>query len=137
MAIPETQLKTWSNPGAQATAKATHETIRRALTPTALNLSPEAYSVYLQGSYANDTNVRGDSDVDIVAELTRTFGHNISQLAAEQQRLFHATYTNATYYLSDFRTAVLNSLRTAFGNGAVTEGDKCVKVARDGNRLAS
>src|SRR5690242_12260392 len=97
MAIPESQLKTWSNPGAQATAKATHETIRRALTPAALNLAAGAYNVYLQGSYANDTNVRGDSDVDIVAELTRTFSHNIGQLPGEQQRLFHDIHPTATY----------------------------------------
>jgi hypothetical protein len=137
MAIPEAKLETWSHPGAQATAKATHEAIRSILTPAALNLSQDAFNIYLQGSYANHTNVRGDSDVDIVAELFRSFQYDITILSPSQQQLFHDTFPNAAYLLTDFRSAILSCLRRALGANMVTEGGKCLKVASGNGRLAA
>ena len=84
MPIPESQLKTWSHRGAVRTAKQTHESIRKAL--EAYNWPSEAqYEVYLQGSYKNYTNIRGDSDVDVVVQLNSTFSHNLSE---DQKRQF-------------------------------------------------
>ena len=39
------------------------------------------YVSYLQGSYRNDTNIRGDSDVDLVLELNSVFKHDASVLS--------------------------------------------------------
>jgi tRNA nucleotidyltransferase (CCA-adding enzyme) len=78
--IPEGQLATWSNSGAQTTAAATGRAIRDALnSPTSL-VRGRNKAIYLQGSYKNSTNIRGDSDVDVVVQLRASFGYDVSTL---------------------------------------------------------
>ena len=84
MPIPESQLETWSHQGAVTTAKQTHESIRKALNPHTWPTGVK-YEVYLQGSYKNTTNIRGDSDVDVVAQLNSTFQHDLSELSDYQK----------------------------------------------------
>ena len=81
MAIPESQLETWAKQGAITTAKSTADSVKNAL--NSYNNWPNGidFEVYLQGSYKNDTNIRGDSDVDIVAQLNSTFYSNLSVLS--------------------------------------------------------
>src|SRR3989344_2437503 len=66
MPIPESQLETWARPGASTTAKTTADSIKNALNSYRSWPSGVEFDVYLQGSYKNDTHIRGDSDVDIV-----------------------------------------------------------------------
>ena len=122
MAIPESQLERWSHKGAVTTAKQTHESIRTAL--KAYNWPSEVqYEVYLQGSYKNDTNIRGDSDVDVVVQLNSAFCSNLSD---DWKRYFG--FTAATYGWSAFRDDVLKALRDYYGNSKVKEGKKALKV---------
>lgn len=106
MPIPESQLETWSHQGAVTTAKATHESIRNALTastsPVRQLVANGSVNIYLQGSYKNDTNIRGDSDVDIVVELNSIYYSNLSE--AEKQLL---ALTTATYNWHHFRADAL------------------------------
>jgi hypothetical protein len=77
MPIPESQLKTWSNQGA---------TERSAKTCASIKAAIEAYfwpegmrpEVYLQGSYPNSTNTRGNNDV--VAVMSSVFHSNLSEV---------------------------------------------------------
>ena len=62
MTIPESHLSTWSHHGPQDSSKRTHEAIRRVLDAYQWPLSLTR-DFYLHGSYLNDTNIRGDSDV--------------------------------------------------------------------------
>src|SRR5437870_11381300 len=80
MPIPESQLETWTHQGATTTAKSTHETIRRALAADSSPIKDKDFEIYLQGSYKNDTNIRGDSDVDVVVQLNSTFDPSLSSL---------------------------------------------------------
>ncbi len=101
MAIPESQLATWSNPGASTTAKSTREAVERVLK----RHGPEKdFDVYLQGSYRNSTNIYGDSDVDVVVQLNSTFQYEISHLDTGQQQAFHRAYpTKASYLWQDLQ----------------------------------
>ncbi|HEX9428788.1 MAG TPA: nucleotidyltransferase, partial [Candidatus Bathyarchaeia archaeon] len=137
MPIPESQLETWTHQGATTTAKATHEAIRRALAAESSPIKDKDCDIYLQGSYKNDTNIRGDSDVDIVVQLNSTFDPNLASLKADQVRAFHETYSNATYLWSHFRADVLAALRASLGSGNVQEGNKSLKVAAASGRLPS
>ncbi|KDA54869.1 MAG: nucleotidyltransferase domain-containing protein [Acidobacteriota bacterium] len=123
MPIPESQLERWSHQGAVTTARQTHESIREAL--SAYQLWPPGidYEVYLQGSYKNATNIRGDSDVDVVVQLKSTF---LSNLSENQQRLFRIT--PATYDWQTFKSDVLHALRNYFKREKVSEGRKSIKV---------
>jgi hypothetical protein len=130
MPIPEAQLQTWSNQGATVTAQATHTSIRNALSsynwPQGVKYEP-----YLQGSYRNSTNTRGDSDVDLVAELTSTFYSNLTD--DEKSSL---GIQRANYGWSDFRRDVIAALIGYYGTQLVdTTGSKSVKVLPAGGRL--
>lgn len=136
MTIPRSQLETWSNQGAVVTAQSTHESIRNALKkhewPTGVK-----YDDYLQGSYRNTTNIRGDSDVDLVVELTSVFQQDLSALSSIEQQQFHADYSSATYTLSDFKSEVIDALREYYGSSAVKIGNKSIKISEGSNRLAA
>ena len=135
MSIPESKLETWSHQGAVTTSKKTHESIRIALNsynwPTGVN-----FEVYLQGSYKNSTNIRGDSDVDVVAQLNSAFVSDLSNLADYQKILFKQVHSDATYLWTNFRADVICALRNYFGYSAVNDtGNKSLKVVGNSNRL--
>lgn len=132
MAIPESQLETWSNRGATTTAEQTHNSIRNAFEsytwPTDI-----LYDVYLQGSYRNFTNIRGNSDVDLVVELTSVFYSNLTQ---EERRKMG--YVPATYGWNDFRKDVIAALTNYYGTKLIdTSGAKSIKVLPASGRLAA
>lgn len=135
MAVSDSQLETWAGSPSSAKLQFTHEQIRKALDQS-IALRTRQYDIYLQGSYANSTNIRGDSDVDVVIQLNSTFNHDISKLSADETRLFHQTYPNATYRWTDFRSDVIKALEIYFP-GQVLPRKKSVKVAGDNNRVAA
>jgi hypothetical protein len=137
MPIPESQLETWSHQGATVTAKRTHESIRAALqadtSPLRDRISSGAVNLYLQGSYKNDTNIRGDSDVDLVVEGTDAFYSNLTEAEKHALGLSSATYTWA-----QLRADVVKALQAYYGNAAVeASGNKSVKVLPDSGRIGA
>ena len=85
MAIPEAQLTTWANIGAQETSKTTYATVKGALESTDAGYQGRNYDVFLQGSYGNDTNVWKESDVDVVIRLNSVFSYDNSSLPEAQK----------------------------------------------------
>ncbi|HIE35960.1 MAG TPA: nucleotidyltransferase [Candidatus Omnitrophica bacterium] len=130
MAILESQLERWAHQGAVATAKLTADSIRNAL--KSYNYWPAGidFEVYLQGSYKNSTNIRGDSDVDVVVQLNSSFYSNLTE---EQKRLLGLT--PASYGWSDFRIDVLKALKSYYGQNQITEGNKSIKLKANNGRL--
>jgi hypothetical protein len=122
MPIPESQLDRWSDQGAVATAKQTQEAIRAAIGAYTWPGGVD-YEVYLQGSYKNDTNIRGDSDVNVVVQLNSTCFENLCE---EKKRRFG--FRNASYGWQSFRSDVLKGLRNYYGSQRVREGRKSLKV---------
>lgn len=137
MAIPEAQLETWSNQGATTTAKSTHESIRNALDNDNSPLRGKDIDIYLQGSYVNYTNIRADSDVDIVVQLNSSWFRDISQLSPEEQQLYSSLHTNATYGYQEFRSDVIQTLQSYFGAPSVQVGNKSIKILPGSGRLAA
>jgi Nucleotidyltransferase domain len=134
--IPESQLRAWAKQGAVATAASTYDSVNKALLGVSTSLIRyRDVDIYLQGSYRNDTNIRGDSDVDVVVELNSTWSQDLSRLTAYEMGLYHKTYSSATYLWEDFRADVLEALKDYFGRKSVSEGNKCLKVAGSSGRL--
>ena len=106
MPIPESTLSGWSHHGPQQASIRTHETIRSALDnhrwPHGMS-----YDFYLQGSYHNDTNLTGDSDVDVVLELKSVFRHDWSALSQHERNLLSASFEVPTYSWNDFPRVAL------------------------------
>jgi len=134
MGIPESQLQTWSHQGATASASAIYERVRTALQTDPV-LSVRSFDVFLQGSYRNSTNIRGDSDVDVVVKLNETYMPDYSRLDAYTRSVVEGNAQPATYTFTDFRRDVSNAIRRAFPNHSVTEGGKSIKIPRTANNI--
>ena len=130
MAIPEQQLSSWSTLGAQQGSAETYNSIRFALGQQRWPQGMD-HHVYLQGSYPNHTNIRGDSDVDVVVESQNVFYHNVPDHLRGQYGLT----TPGAYTWRQFREEVKRALVGHYGPSSVTDGDKCIKVAGRGSRL--
>ena len=137
MAIPESQLQTWSHQGAVTTSSGTYASIRNALNDASSPYSNRNFEVFLQGSYANTTNIRGDSDVDVVIMLKSIFRSYLNDLPPDQMQAYRQTYPDATYRLSEFKSGVVSRLQAAFGYHTVAVGNKAVKVAAASGRLGA
>ena len=136
MPIPESQLSRWSHHGAQDSSKRTHEAIRRVL--DAYRWPPGmTRDFYLQGSYRNDTNIRGDSDVDVVLELTSAFHHDASTISQYDQDRLDSSFQPASHNWNDFRRETLRALEAGFGKEMVSQGNKSIKLKADPPRLAA
>ena len=66
MTIPLEVLQSWAKPGRNEMSKQTYAALREVLLD---NLDVDESDIYLQGSYRNSTNVRDNSDIDIVIEF--------------------------------------------------------------------
>jgi len=130
MAIPESQLETWSHQGAVTTAKATADSIKNALNTYDEWPDGIEFEVFLQGSYKNSTNIRGDSDVDVVVQLNSSFYSNLTE---EQKRILELD--PAAYNWSELRMDVLRVLIDYYGNNLITEENKSIKIKSNNGRL--
>lgn len=134
MSIPESQLRRWSDHGPQTAAKRTHEAIHAVL--DAHKWPPEMkYEFYLQGSYRNDTNIRGDSDVDIVLETTSIFKRDDAALSPWDRQMLAGRLSPGEHDWDEFRREALKALTAAFGQHIVGQGNKSIKLKGEGQRL--
>lgn len=129
MPIPESQLEIFAKQGATVTAKLTADSVKNALN-NYNGFPTNDYEVYLQGSYRNDTNIRGESDVDVVIQLNKTFYNNLNVEEKKLLRLEPAEYLYDNYYAD-----VLKALEKYYGSQNVNASNKCIKIKANGNRL--
>lgn len=134
MAIPETQLDTWSKQGSVTQSSTTYGAIKRTLEDANSPYANQSYSSFLQGSYGNDTNVYAESDVDIVMRLDSTFYHDLSRLDEAQKENFNSAHANATYSLADFKKDVTGWLKKKYGDAAVQPGSKAIFIKGESGR---
>lgn len=89
-------------------------------------ISSTRYTVFGQGSYANNTNVRQNSDVDINVCYTNYFFFDIPQNETLDQH--NITLTSDTYTYDEFKKAVHKALVKKFGSDNVIVKNKCFHV---------
>lgn len=134
MLISEEQLTTWSHQGAIQSSASTYESIKTCIDN--INWKEDVnYDIYLQGSYKNSTNIRGNSDVDVVIEFTSVFYSNKLELPPDQLKEFNEYHSLGKYKLAQFKQSVLNGLIKSFGDSNVSEGNKSIKVKGANGRL--
>lgn len=133
MAIPESQLQTWSNQGSKAQSASTYQTIRNVLDDPEAPYHSKFYNIFLQGSYGNDTNIYADSDVDIVMCLTSVYYDDTSSLDDAEKQTYKADFSLAAYSYFDFKKDVLAWLTYKFGKG-VKAGKKAIFIPGNGVR---
>lgn len=114
-----------------------HEDSKRATTEAQIRralaayqpLKGKPYRVYVKGSYANNTNVRLNYDVDIAVEYHGYFYHDLCfDLEDEDKSVVGIVDSSDPYTRADFKADVLTALREAFGSTAVEVGKIAYRV---------
>lgn len=133
MSIPSNQLETWSKPGADDSAMTTANRVKNVLKAdeSILQQKDKSFTVYLQGSYKNATNIYADSDVDLVVRLDSTFRRNLANLSSVQTQKYKQAHSTATYGWEDFRADIVETLTNRYGAAAVTEEDRALVLQTD------
>ena len=88
-------------------------------------LRTRGISIFTQGSYRNNTNVRKDSDVDIGILCTDTFFHDPLPEGLTPEKL---GFSDATYHYDQYKNEVEEALVNYFGRSAVKRGNKAFDV---------
>jgi hypothetical protein len=136
MAIPLSQLDTWSHQGAIKGSSTTYNMIKTVLETPDAPYAGKRYNVFLQGSYCNDTNIHAESDVDIVIRLDDCFQSDLTLLSPEDKTAWTKVHSDATYTHVEFKKDVLAVLEDQYGDD-VTAGDKAIMIeATDSRRKA-
>lgn len=133
MAIPEAQLETWSHQGSITQSSNTYNAIKNVLEAADTPYAGKSYSVFLQGSYGNDTNIYAESDVDIVIVLTDCWLRDLEALTEAEKAAYKNAFVDAKYTHVDFKRDVLTVLTAKYGSDVKT-GDKAIAIAANGPR---
>jgi hypothetical protein len=84
-----------------------------------------SFETYVQGSYANETNIRANSDVDLVVQMQLPFEEELQNLDGAGRNRFWEKYDHASYRWPRFRADVLARLGERF---FIRVGSKCVNI---------
>ncbi|MCU8692622.1 nucleotidyltransferase family protein [Mycobacteroides abscessus] len=93
------------------------------------SLRGRPYRVYAKGSYANNTNVRLNFDVDIAVEYGGYFYSDLAfELQGQDKSVVGVVSSDDPYTTDEFKADILGALRQAFGKTAVAEGNIAYRV---------
>jgi hypothetical protein len=138
VAISEAQLTTWNNVGSIQQSSATYQSIKRVLERSDSPYASGDVDSFLQGSYCNDTNIYGDSDVDIVLRTKALFYYNVDALPDPQKAEFKRIHPNPSQYgLPGFRRDVTDWLGQQYGGDRDASGKKALRIKPSGNRRSA
>lgn len=94
-------------------------------------LSKKTIKVFGQGSYANDTNVKNNSDIDINVRLDDTV---FVQVPNNKEKNDFG-YSDSDYTYAEYRKDVYDALVDYFGIQFIQDKNKCITVLPNSNRV--
>ena len=127
MALSEQQLITWSRPISTSEDEKCKKAVSQ-ITKALRDRFGLAVTIFLQGSYQNNTNVRQDSDVDIVVRHDGYFYHDLQRLSEGDKAIYEANWVSGNYSFNQLKNDVQIALQTAFGT-SVQRKNKCIEVS--------
>lgn len=99
-------------------------------------LQGRKYRVYVKGSYANNTNVRLNYDVDIAVEYYGYFYYDLCfELDGQPASAANVVASDDPYTRDEFKKDVRGALELAFGKAAVTAGSIAYRVRENKTTL--
>ncbi len=123
----EGQFRDWAKPPGKAEQERCDNAasaIRNAIKASD-KLRTRGITIFAQGSYRNNTNVRKDSDVDIGVLCTDTFFHDPLPDGVTKESL---GLEDSTYFYATYKNEVEEALVDYFGRSAVKRGNKAFDV---------
>jgi hypothetical protein len=129
----EDTLNNWRYPASdtEETKLANAEKMIREAIADSDELKSKTTEIFGQGSYANDTNVKINSDIDINVCLSDTIFVQIPE--GKKQEDFG--YSDSDYKFSEYKDAVEKALVKKFGRKEVVRNDKCITVLANTYRV--
>ena len=129
----EDALNNWRYPASdtEETKLANAEKMVREAISDSEELKNKSTEIFGQGSYANDTNVKINSDIDINVCLSDT----IFILIPEGKKQEDFGYSESDYKFSEYKDAVERALVKKFGRKDVVRNDKCITVLANTYRV--
>ena len=131
----EQTFRNWSKPSSEneSTKAENAERMIKIAVSNSQILSSKDISVFPQGSYRNNTNVREDSDVDICVCLNSLVSSDYSLVPGMNDRL--AGLISASYNYNQFKNDLETALRNKFGLLGVSRGKKAFDVHANSYRI--
>lgn len=129
MAVTSIETENWSAPGAKDSMAKTYAAIQTALNKSE-NLKTKDIEVFLQGSYANATNIRGDADVDVVVMLKSSWVADTSLLSTMQKQAYDVDHVGVSYGAKHLRADAHAALSNHFGTSRIDPCNKCIHVLK-------
>ncbi len=127
MSVSEDQLTTWAKPPSETEEEKCRNAVSRITDAIKAKFGSDV-SIFLQGSYKNRTNVKKDSDVDIVIRHDSYYFYDLGNLSPEEKKEYKANSTPADYTFSQFKNDVQTVLAEEFGQTEVERKNKCIRV---------
>jgi len=134
MSINEDQLTTWAKPPSETEEDKCRNAVSR-ITEAAKKKFGSDVSIFLQGSYKNRTNVRKDSDVDVVVRHDSYYFYDLGRLTPEEKAAYEASSTPASYTFSQFKNDMQTILAEEFGQNEIERKNKCIRVKGSSYRV--
>lgn len=123
----EETIKGWTKPASdtEETKLSNAERMVREAIAEDEKLKSKSTEVFGQGSYANDTNVKRDSDIDINVRYKDGFYYDLPSESAKRED-FDIIPHEYTY--REYKDDVENALVRKFGRASVVRKNKCLMV---------
>lgn len=133
----EETLRRWSGPASASEDEKrdrAERLVRAAI--AASNRVPATVRVFAKGSYANNTNVRLDSDVDVAVTWTETYFYDqLFQASGLSPAQLGVVPAQRSVNTRQFKDDVESALVDAFGRSAVVRHNRCLTVRETTARL--
>ena len=129
----EQQLTNWTKPPSdteQTKLENSEGMVREAISSDE-KLKTKTTETFGQGSYANNTNVRLNSDIDINVRYSDGFYYDLPKDKTKED----FGITPATYSYAEYKDDVENALVNKFGRSEVIRNDKCITVKENSYRV--
>jgi hypothetical protein len=128
-------LTSWTKPPSdtEETKLANSERMVREAIKEDETLKKLTIDIFGQGSYANDTNVKANSDIDINVRLADTVFIELPPDTKQED----FGYSDSNYTYQEYKKAVYNALVKKFGISDVNWEDKCLTIKGNSYRVVT
>jgi len=132
----EETLTNWTKPpsNSESTKLENSERMVKDAISQDTKLKTKSTETFGQGSYANDTNVRLNSDIDINVRYTGGYFFQLPPDTTEED-VNIAHISSSAYSYSEFKNDVENALVSKFGRSEVIRKDKCITIKENSYRI--
>lgn len=129
MPLSEAALSTWAQGPASTEQEHADSSVAAVLAALRARYGTRV-RIFAQGSYRNRTNVRRESDVDLVALDTGSQFAAFPGVSPQAASVLRSRLPASDWTFQQFKSDVEGLLRTHFGTQRVRRQDKCINLTR-------